>query len=74
MDLNELRPEHLIFPDWPAPATVQAVSATRRGGISPPPYDGLNLAEHVGDDPAHVAENRRRLANYLTHPLQTRDS
>ncbi len=62
MDLNELRPEHLIFPDWPAPAAVRAVSATRRGGISPPPYDGLNLAGHVGDDPAHVAENRRRLA------------
>ena len=53
---------HLIVPNWPAPATVRAVSTTRHGGISPPPYDRLNLADHVGDDPAHVAENRRRLA------------
>ena len=47
MDLNELRPEHLIFPDWPAPAAVRAVSATRRGGISPPPYDGLNPVSYT---------------------------
>jgi hypothetical protein len=33
----------------------------RRGGISEPPYAELNLAQHVGDDPAAVAENRRRL-------------
>jgi len=68
LTMNELRPEHLIFPDWPAPATVRAVSTTRRGGISPPPYDGLNLAGHVGDDPAHVAENRRRLVNMAGLP------
>ncbi len=33
----------------------------RRGGVSEPPYAELNLALHVGDDPAAVAENRRRL-------------
>jgi polyphenol oxidase len=33
----------------------------RRGGVSEPPYATLNLALHVGDDPAAVAENRRRL-------------
>ncbi|NJM13429.1 MAG: multi-copper polyphenol oxidoreductase, partial [Synechococcaceae cyanobacterium SM1_2_3] len=53
--------ESLIFPDWPVPPRVRAVSTTRRGGISAPPYQHLNLAEHVGDDPASVAENRRRL-------------
>ena len=53
--------EFLIFPDWPVPPRVRAVSTTRHGGISAPPYQHLNLAEHVGDDPAGVAENRRRL-------------
>jgi YfiH family protein len=34
---------------------------TRDGGVSGPPYDTLNLGGLVGDDPAHVAENWRRL-------------
>ncbi len=33
----------------------------RHGGVSEPPYADLNLALHVGDDPAAVQENRRRL-------------
>jgi copper oxidase (laccase) domain-containing protein len=60
--MPELLTDSLIFPDWPAPARVRAVSTIRWGGVSPPPYDSLNLAEHVEDDPACVAENRRRLA------------
>lgn len=51
----------LIVPDWPAPAAVRAVSTTRLGGVSVPPYDFLNLGSHVNDQPAAVAENRRRL-------------
>jgi YfiH family protein len=31
------------------------------GGTSAAPYASLNLAEHVGDDPVAVDENRRRL-------------
>lgn len=34
---------------------------TREGGVSAPPWDRLNLGGLVGDDPAHVAENWRRL-------------
>lgn len=30
----------------------------RRGGNSPAPYDNLNMALHVGDDPEHVRANR----------------
>jgi len=30
---------------------------TRRGGVSHPPFDTLNLGGKVGDDPAHVAAN-----------------
>lgn len=33
----------------------------RSGGVSRAPYSSLNLAAHVGDDPAGVDENRRRL-------------
>ena len=51
----------LIVPDWPAPPSVQAISTTRSGGVSLPPYDGLNLGTHVNDEPDAVAENRRRL-------------
>jgi hypothetical protein len=34
---------------------------TRAGGVSAPPFDRLNLGGAVGDDPARVAENWRRL-------------
>lgn len=34
----------------------------RNGGVSAPPYGELNLGGHVGDSPAAVAENRRRVA------------
>ncbi|MBZ4192986.1 MAG: peptidoglycan editing factor PgeF [Candidatus Contendobacter sp.] len=60
--MSELRPEMLIIPDWPAPATVRAVSTIRLGGVSRSPYADLNLAGHVGDQPEYVVENRRRLA------------
>ena len=44
---------------------VIAVVTTRHGGVSGAPYDSLNLGDHVGDDHAAVAENRRRLAAAL---------
>jgi YfiH family protein len=34
----------------------------RYGGASTAPYAELNLGDHVGDDPAAVADNRRRVA------------
>ena len=51
----------LIYPDWPAPASVKAVSSTRLGGFSQPPWEGLNLGDHVGDDPSAVAAIGRQL-------------
>jgi len=53
---------HLLVPDWPAPANIRAVTTTRLGGASKPPYNTFNLATHVGDRPEHVAANRQRLA------------
>lgn len=35
--------------------------STRQGGVSRPPFATLNLGQSVGDDPAAVEENRRRL-------------
>lgn len=57
--------QDLIFPDWPAPERVRAVSTTRRGGVSQPPWASLNLGSHVEDDPQHVAHNRQHLAETL---------
>ncbi len=51
-----------LEPDWPAPATVRALSTWRCGGASLSPYASLNLGGHVGDSADAVAENRRRLA------------
>jgi YfiH family protein len=41
---------------------IRRVVTTREGGVSKPPYDSFNLGDHVGDDPAAVAANRKRLA------------
>ncbi|MEM9057552.1 MAG: peptidoglycan editing factor PgeF [Pseudomonadota bacterium] len=60
----------LIVPDWPAPATVGAVSSTREGGVSEACWASLNLGAHVGDDTARVAENRRRFAAAAALPAE----
>ncbi|MCF6218910.1 MAG: peptidoglycan editing factor PgeF [Gammaproteobacteria bacterium] len=57
-----------IIPDWPAPECVRAVSTTRQGGGSQPPYATFNLATHVGDDPQQVVENRDHLQKQLNFP------
>jgi YfiH family protein len=55
----------LILPDWPAPVRVKSLMTTRAGGVSQAPWASLNLGDHVGDDPAHVAANRARLRQQL---------
>jgi YfiH family protein len=40
----------------------RAVFSTRRGGVSEGAFDSLNLGALTDDEPARVAENRRRLA------------
>jgi purine-nucleoside/S-methyl-5'-thioadenosine phosphorylase / adenosine deaminase len=42
---------------------VRRIVTSRSGGVSQGPYASFNLATHVGDDPAAVAANRRRLAS-----------
>ena len=53
-------------PQWLAAPGVHAFCSERTGGVSAPPYDTLNLGDHVGDDPVAVAENRRRFAADLS--------
>lgn len=68
--MAELGPDSWLVPNWPAPVSVRACSTTRIGGVSEAPYDGLNLGEHVGDDPRRVRENRRRLRAALDLPSE----
>ena len=58
----------ILTPDWPAPPRVRAAFTLRQGGVSTAPYDSLNVGVHVGDDPAAVAENRRRIRAQLQLP------
>lgn len=58
-----------IIPDWPAPANVRALSTTRAGGVSAPPWASLNLGGHVGDQPERVEENRLKLAGQVGIPV-----
>ena len=52
---------------WPAleASGADAAVTARDGGVSSGPYATLNLSLSVGDDPARVLENRRRLAAAL---------
>ena len=57
-----------IYPDWPAPAGVNAVMTTRSGGVSSAPFDSMNLGDHVNDDPEAVSSNRALLVEQLALP------
>ncbi|RAJ94600.1 peptidoglycan editing factor PgeF [Aliidiomarina maris] len=57
-----------LKPDWPVTDSVVAYTTTRTGGVSVAPYGQLNVATHVGDLPAAVQENRRRLMHQLALP------
>lgn len=56
--------------EWNAPPTVVAGTTHRRGGASRGAWESLNLASHVGDDPAAVAQNRRRFARACGLPSE----
>jgi YfiH family protein len=47
---------------------ARAVFTDRHGGVSSAPFDTMNLAGHVDDDPDAVAENYRVLAAQLALP------
>ena len=62
--------ESWIVPDWDAPTSVKSLITTRHGGVSLPPFDSLNLGDHVNDNPHAVAQNRTILRQLLpSEPL-----
>lgn len=60
----------LIIPDWNVPKHVQAVSTTRKEGVSRQGFASLNLACHVNDNPVHVEHNRHLLKQRLELPVE----
>ncbi len=62
--MDEASEQVSLLTIWPlADLGVDAVITTRAGGISPPPYDSLNLGLHVADGEDRVVTNRERLAS-----------
>lgn len=68
-----------LLTDESRPGGVTLAFTERTGGVSEAPYASLNLGSRCGDDPARVAENRRRalealgaghLAERLVNPRQ----
>src|SRR5579863_492338 len=55
-----------ITPEWIPPegnlSRVKALTTCRQGGVSLPPYEGLNLGTQVGDCPLAVEKNRHLLS------------
>ena len=49
-----------LLSDETRPGGVTLAFTERTGGVSSAPYASLNLGARCGDDPARVAENRRR--------------
>lgn len=52
-----------FVPDWRLPAGVKALQTECGQGAQP--YGGFNLGAHVGDDIAHVANNRQTLVDAI---------
>ena len=59
-----------IKPGWITPPGVCAYTTTRVGGVCEAPFESLNLALHVGDDPVRVARNRELLQQLLNLPAE----
>lgn len=58
-----------MLPDWGAASGVMAYVSTRvAAGVSLPPFDACNLADHVDDDPDAVLRNRALLSAALHLP------
>ena len=53
-----------VAPD-PEPEGARVWFFTRKGGVSEPPFDSLNISLKVGEDPNAVAENRNRIRDAM---------
>ncbi|TDQ56227.1 hypothetical protein EDC45_2049 [Mesocricetibacter intestinalis] len=57
-----------LIPQWQAAANIRAFTTLRYGGVSKPPFDSFNLADHVGDDKNSVKNNRTLLYQQFRLP------
>ena len=64
-------PVPLLWWDEAGEAGASVAVTTRRGGVSAPPYDTLNLGLHVGDSTEDVIDNRALAAAAFGVPLGT---
>lgn len=62
--VNPYRPMLQCLPDGQADG-LRCASFTRWGGVSPPPYNELNIGLNVGDDREAVTENRQIVRTML---------
>ena len=49
----------------PLPDNARVWFFTRKGGVSKPPYDSLNVSTLVGDEPYAVAENLSHIKSVM---------
>lgn len=67
---NPVHNDFWLPAEWPAPLHIHAGTTTRLAGCSRPPFDGFNLAEHVGDENESVKKNRHQLYRLLRLPAE----
>ncbi len=65
MHAELIREQSALTASWPASPDGLAAFSLRTGGISPPPWDSLNLSVSAGDTRENVAANTRRFAHSL---------
>lgn len=53
-------------------AGVLHASISRQGGVSPAPWDSLNMGGTVGDEPGRVLENHKRVFRAFERPFESR--
>lgn len=59
-----------LWPEWRPHPRVRVAVTTRRGDVSPPPWQGFNLGKNCGDDPDRVERARQHVQAVLgtDHP------
>ncbi len=57
--------QYIQFTSFQQTGKITHGFTTRLGGVSSTPYDGLNMAFHVGDDPEKVRTNRKLVCEAL---------
>ncbi|MBV9455833.1 MAG: laccase domain-containing protein [Rubrobacter sp.] len=61
---NSTRSVVYVAPE-PEPVEAQVWFFTRKGGVSEPPFDSLNISTKVGDEPDAVTENLARIRSAM---------